>query len=129
MEEKKNLAEEYLAKVREEKAIYFKGYPNMPLYQENSIKIAFYAGRESVMENVPDLKWDKSSEDMITKTLLGADINWEQRRYEIAKDALNGLLSGKTYVNPGFKTTEAADLAVEFANDLIRKLKRKYKNC
>lgn len=74
MEEKKNLAEEYLAKVREEKAIYFKGYPNMPFYQEINIKMAFYAGRESVTENIPDLKWDKSSEDMITKTLLGTYI-------------------------------------------------------
>ena len=41
---------------------------------------------------------------------------------------MNGLLSGKTYVNPEFKTTEAAELAVEFADELIRKLKRKYKS-
>lgn len=40
MEEKKNLAEEYLAKVREDK-----------------IKMAFNAGRESVAENMPELKW------------------------------------------------------------------------
>lgn len=57
MEEWKNLAEEYLAKVREEEAIYFKDYPNMPLYREDEIKMAFYAGRESVIENMPELKW------------------------------------------------------------------------
>ena len=71
MEEKKNLAEEYLAKVREEKAIYFKGYPNAPFYQEINIKTAFYAGQESIMKNIPDLKWEKSSEDMIAKTPFG----------------------------------------------------------
>ena len=71
MEEKKNLAEEYLAKVREEKAIYFKGYPNMPFYQEINIKMAFYAGQESIMKNIPDLKWEMSSEDMIAKTPFG----------------------------------------------------------
>lgn len=56
MEEKKNLVEEYLAKTRED-AIYFKDYPNMPLYREDEIKMAFNAGRESVVENMPELKW------------------------------------------------------------------------
>lgn len=47
----KDLAEEYLAKVKEN-AIYFKDgkFPNMPLYQENDIKAAFNAGRESVRQ-------------------------------------------------------------------------------
>ena len=70
MEEKKNLAEEYLVKVRED-AIYFRDYPNMPLYREDKIKMAFNAGRESVMENMSDLKWEMSSEDMIAKTPFG----------------------------------------------------------
>lgn len=70
MEEKKNLAEEYLEKVKEN-AICFRDYPNMPLFQESNIKMAFNAGRESVLENVPDLKWEKSSEDMIAKTSFG----------------------------------------------------------
>lgn len=74
MEEKKNLAEEYLTKVREEKAIYFKGYPNMPFYQEINIKMAFYAGQESIMKNIPDLKWEMSSEDMIARTPFGTYI-------------------------------------------------------
>lgn len=37
MEEKKNLVEEYLTKVRED-AIYFKDYPNMPLYREIEVR-------------------------------------------------------------------------------------------
>ena len=59
MEEKKNLAEEYLVKVREENAIYFKDgkFPNIPLFQESNIEAAFNAGRESVVESVPELKW------------------------------------------------------------------------
>lgn len=51
------------------------------------------------------------------------DIDWEQRRYELAKEAMNGLLSGHTWVNPEFNTKESAKLAVEFADALIRKLK------
>ena len=60
MKEKKDLAEEYLTKAKEN-AIYFKdgNFPNMPLFQENDIKAAFKAGRESVVENMPELKWHR----------------------------------------------------------------------
>lgn len=56
--EKKDLTEEYLTKAKEN-AIYFKdgNFPNMPLYQENDIKAAFNAGRESVVESLPELEW------------------------------------------------------------------------
>lgn len=58
MKEKKDLAEEYLIKAKEN-AIYFKdgNFPNMPLFQENDIKAAFNAGRESVVESIPELEW------------------------------------------------------------------------
>lgn len=54
----KNLAKEYLTKAKEN-AIYFKdgNFPNMPLYQEKDIKAAFNAGRESMVESLPELKW------------------------------------------------------------------------
>ena len=54
----KDLAEEYLTKAKGN-AIYFKdgNFPNMPLYQENDIKAAFNAGRESVVESLPELEW------------------------------------------------------------------------
>lgn len=74
-EEKNNLAEEYLAKVREEKAIYFKGYPNMPFYQEGNIKTAFNAGRESVVEGVSELKWKELGyikREFFAECLLGS---------------------------------------------------------
>ena len=54
----KDLAEAYLAKAQEN-AIYFKdgNFPNMPLFQESDIKAAFNAGRESVVESLPELEW------------------------------------------------------------------------
>ena len=56
---KKDLAEEYAIKAQEN-AIYFKdgNFPNMPLYQENDIKAAFNAGRESVVEKASELEWE-----------------------------------------------------------------------
>lgn len=60
----KDLAEAYLAKAKEN-AIYFKdgSFPNIPLFQGNDIKAAFNAGHESVVENMPELKWVKVFED------------------------------------------------------------------
>lgn len=54
----KDLAGAYLAKAKEN-AIYFKdgNFPNMLLFQGNDIKAAFNAGRESVLENMPELEW------------------------------------------------------------------------
>ena len=54
----KDLAEEYAIKAKEN-AIYFKdgNFPNMPLYQENDIRAAFNAGRDSVVESLPELEW------------------------------------------------------------------------
>lgn len=59
---KKDLAEEYLTKAKEN-AIYFKNgnFPNMPLYQEGDIKTAFNAGRESVVENILELEWTETT--------------------------------------------------------------------
>ena len=35
----------------------------MPLYNQKSIIDAFNAGRESVVENIPELEWEKVFED------------------------------------------------------------------
>lgn len=53
-----DLAKEYLDKVSGS-ALYFKdgNFSNMPFFQENDIKAAFNAGRESIVENIPELKW------------------------------------------------------------------------
>lgn len=60
----KDLAEKYITKAREN-AISFKddNFPNIPLYQESDIKAAFNAGRESVIENAPELKWKSFYKD------------------------------------------------------------------
>lgn len=54
-----NSAKKYLDKVSGS-ALYFKDgkFPNMPLFQGNDIKAAFNAGRESVVESLPELKWE-----------------------------------------------------------------------
>lgn len=59
-----DLAKEYLDKVSGS-ALYFKdgNFPNMPFFQENDIKAAFNAGRESVVESLPELKWRRVHKD------------------------------------------------------------------
>ena len=67
----KDLAEEYLdRKIKQEpfKSLT-KGFEYA--FSVDDIKAAFNAGRESVVENIPDLKWQKSSEDMTARTLFG----------------------------------------------------------
>ena len=53
-------------------------------------------------------------------------IDWEQRRYEIAKEAMNGLLSAPVVdgfnPNPSFK--DIATFSVRLADALIKELKR-----
>jgi len=71
MKEKKDLAEEYLdRKIKQEpfKSLT-KGFEYA--FSVDDIKAAFNAGRESVVENMPELKWQKSSEDMTARTLFG----------------------------------------------------------
>lgn len=54
------------------------------------------------------------------------EINWEQRRYEIAKEAMKGILSAPVVegVNPNPSLTEIARLSVRFADTLIKELKK-----
>ena len=68
----KDLAEEYLTKAKGN-AIYFKdgNFPNMPLYQEKDIKAAFNAGRESVVENMPELEWKGQANFIHAATPIG----------------------------------------------------------
>ena len=56
---------------------------------------------------------------------MGSTINWEQRRYEIAKDAMNGLLSAPVVagVNPNPSVKDIATLSVRLADALIKELK------
>lgn len=52
-------------------------------------------------------------------------IDWEQRRYELAKDAMNGILSAPVVsgVNPNPSAEDVAMYSVALADALIIKLK------
>lgn len=55
---------------------------------------------------------------------MKCDIDWEQRRYELAKEAMNGLLSAIVDgVNPSPSVEDTVTLSVTLADALIRKLK------
>ena len=56
---------------------------------------------------------------------MGENINWEQRRYEIAKDAMNGILAATVVagVNPNPNFKDIATLSVRLADALIKELK------
>ena len=53
------------------------------------------------------------------------NIDWEQRRYEIAREAMNGLLSAPVVdgVNPNPSVEDIATLSVRLADALIKELK------
>lgn len=54
------------------------------------------------------------------------EIDWEQRRYEIAKDTVQALVQ-RASVNPCFSKNiiHNVDFAVKYADALIEKLKKK----
>lgn len=68
-------------------------------------------------------------EETIYKPISYSNIDWEQRRYEIAKSAMNGILSRNN--NLPFNThekevsEEVARVAVALADALIAELKNK----
>lgn len=96
MKEKKDLAEKYLTKAQEN-AIYFKdiNFFNGPLYQENDIKAAFNAGRESVVERVC-LNWSgKGMRLSYMQLLLLVDITLtisEYGYYDLTERKFHSLL-------------------------------------
>lgn len=54
-------------------------------------------------------------------------IDWEQRRYEIAKDALAGIISEESIpgVDPFHYIDKDVSRAIEYADELIKQLKSK----
>ena len=108
----KDLAEEYLAKAKEN-AIYFKNgnFPNMPLYQEGDIKAAFNAGCESVVENASEIEWEDIG--MYGEKAMYVDVCKAHKPLEefliqewfYPKDI---ELHGNDFTKKGFKTIEEA---------------------
>lgn len=121
MKEKKDLAEKYLTKAQEN-AIYFKdiNFFNGPLYQENDIKAAFNAGRESVVEKASELEWkdigvfgEKAryvnvcrahkplEEYLIQEWFYPKDV--ELHSNEFVKNGFKTIEEAKTYANEDYK--------------------------
>ena len=55
------------------------------------------------------------------------NIDWEQRRYEIAREAMDGILSAPVVdgVNPNPSFKDIATFSVRLADALIKELKRR----
>ena len=56
---------------------------------------------------------------------MGENINWEQRRYELAKEAMNSILTAPIIdgVNPNPSAEDVATYSVRLADALIKELK------
>ena len=54
------------------------------------------------------------------------NINWEQRRYELAKEAMNGILSSPNLIKTtsDYNLTLVVDNSIKLANMLIEELKK-----
>ena len=78
-------------------------------------------GVEHRNERGLNLWWD--FEDV---EVLSTDIDWEQRRYEIAKTVIHGQLTGPIIdgVDPNPGISDCAKWAVSFADALIAELKK-----
>lgn len=55
-------------------------------------------------------------------------INWKQRRYEIAKEALQGILSNSNRIINGGSIEENSFLAISYADEMIKQLKESEEN-
>ena len=72
--------------------------------------------------------WCKDKEESYHKSELDfmrSTIDWEQRRYEIAKEAMSGILSAPVVagVNPSPSYKDIATFSVRLADTLIKELK------
>ena len=72
--------------------------------------------------------WCKDKQESYHKSELDfmeSTIDWEQRRYETAKEAMNGFLSAPVMdgVNPNPSAEDVATYSVKLADALIKELK------
>jgi len=51
------------------------------------------------------------------------EINWEQRRYELAKSAMQGVLSNPAFCNMQSKESITIKIAIVCADEMIKNLK------
>ena len=87
----------------------------------------FFTGGECFELNkdeFPEVTWENSPMEIKTVTNNGISIDWEQRRYEIAKDALAALISDPT-IRGAYASF--SKVAVDHADALIEELKKEQK--
>lgn len=73
--------------------------------------------------------WCKDNQTAYHKSeldFMGGNIDWEQRRYEFAKEAMNGILSSPVVdgVNPNPSYKDIATFSVRLADALIKELQK-----
>ena len=80
--------------------------------------------RREIMENI-EILTHQALQSIDWKMRDQNEVNWEQRRYEIAKEAMNGLLSAPVVdgVNPNPSFKDVATFSVRLADALIKELK------
>ena len=96
-----------------------------------------YVCMELSFRKFPSVKWedDEPTEAYITlaepqEQPKTKEIDWEQRRYEIAKDMMHVIYQQEVSVinrGQGIILKDVADIAVSFADMLINELKNKNK--
>lgn len=89
----KDLAEEYA--IKEYARLNRNRNPISNLFTFDDIKAAFNAGRESVAENMPKLKWEKVFEDGLCVALSSFGVSY---RIEFAYNKFN-LFCNSVYIN------------------------------
>ena len=117
---KKDLAEEYLDKICFERAYLKKlSIPIMShdkVFDRIDIKAAFNAGRESVVENVPKLKWAKVFEDGPHIAISSFGVSY---RIEFAYNEFN-LFCNSVYISCYISFSEAKQAANEEYKNRIK---------
>lgn len=72
----------------------------------------------------PEVTWENSPIEIKTVSNKGISIDWEQRKYEVAKDVLAACFSNSDrMMHQGTLSTQAKD-AIEVADALIEELKK-----
>ena len=80
--------------------------------------------KDGLMKNVSlyDIQFIDSTDEVIVNELT-SEIDWEQRRYEIAKAILTGYSSGEGFYSGVTRPAEHCACAIEYADELINQLK------
>lgn len=78
--------------------------------EENKTRITNHF-RKKITDNVKKMLTDRET----------CNIDWEQRRYEIAKSAMVGLMAGHNAI---YEAKKLVSVAMEYTDALIKELKR-----